>query len=418
MKHLTEKLIPELRFPEFDGEWKETKLGEMGEFYNGLRNKNKDSFINGNRRYIQYLDIFQNPILNKGYDNYGYVFIREDENQNEVKYGDLLFTQSSETIEEVGFSSIYLDNREMYLNSFSFGFRFNFEKQIDFRYIGYLFRSSNIRRSIIREGQGSTRFNLSSNRLKNVQIFLPSLQEQEKIGCLFSNIDKKIELQSQRIDKLKEYKKGILQRVFNQEVRFKDENGNDYPEWEEKKLGEMVKYGKAGGTPKTSNPAYYNGNIPFLSIADMTRQGKFLYDTEKYITEEGLENSSAWIVPKNSIIYSMYASIGFASISKVELATSQAMYNLILDDDTDIEYIYYYLNYIREKEITRLIETGTQGNLNASLVRSILVEYPLLQEQEKIANFLSSIDKKIKLEEEKLELQQEYKKGLMQRMFI
>ena len=137
------------------------------------------------------------------------------------------------------------------------------------------------------------------------------------------------------------------------------------------KLKDLIIKGKAGGTPSSTIAEYYNGNIPFLSISDMTRQGKY----EKHISENGLANSSAWIVPSNSLILSMYASVGLVCINKVPLATSQAMFSMVLKDCNMLDYIYYYLNFFRETQIHRLLETGTQSNINADTVRDIEIPF-------------------------------------------
>ncbi|MCD7782232.1 MAG: restriction endonuclease subunit S, partial [Methanosphaera sp.] len=171
-------------------------------------------------------------------------------------------------------------------------------------------------------------------------------------------------------------------------------------EWSEKKLDDITFKASSGGTPKSSVKEYYGGNINFLTISDMTTQGKYITNTEKTITEKGLQNSSTWIVPLNSLIYSIYASIGFVSINKIPLTTSQAMYNMIINKDTNTEYIYYYLQYYKNHGLHKLIETGTQGNLNAKLVKNIKIPYPTHEEQDKIASFLSLIDEKISLKKE------------------
>ncbi|NLJ78902.1 MAG: restriction endonuclease subunit S, partial [Tissierellia bacterium] len=121
-----ERLTPELRFPGFKGEWERQRFGDAGEFYNGLSGKDRGSFINGNKKYIQYLNIFANTFIDTDFTEYGHVSIDEGENQNRVEYGDILFTQSSETMDEVGMTSVYMgDEEEVYLNSFSFGYRFS-----------------------------------------------------------------------------------------------------------------------------------------------------------------------------------------------------------------------------------------------------------------------------------------------------
>lgn len=204
----------------------------------------------------------------------------------------------------------------------------------------------------------------------------------------------------------------ILKNNINVPIlRFKDYS----EEFKHYKFKELIKKSKAGGTPKSTNLTYYNGNIPFLSIKDMNNQGKFINYTEKTITKEGLENSSAWIVPKNSILYSIYASVGFIAINNINLSTSQAIYSIILKDNVDINYIYYYLQNLK-KNIHKYIETGTQGNLNSKIVQNFNIKIPSLNEQKRIGNFLSLIDEKIELLEKKSNLLKEYKHGFIQKL--
>lgn len=253
--------------------------------------------------------------------------------------------------------------------------------------------------------------------VKSIKYLIPSLPEQQKIASFLSAVDDKLQQLTKKKELLEEYKKGVMQKIFSQELRFKDDNGNNYPDWEEKKLGELCEFAKSGGTPKSTNKDYYNGNIPFLSISDMTKQGKYLNYAKKSISEEGVSNSSSWIVPVNTIIYSMYASVGFVAINKIPIATSQAVINLGLNSDCNTEFIYYNLVEIK-KIIHRFIETGTQGNLNAQTVKNLKIELPCLKEQDKIANFLSSLDSKIELVSTQIDNTKAFKKGLLQQMFV
>lgn len=148
----------------------------------------------------------------------------------------------------------------------------------------------------------------------------------------------------------------------------------------------------------------------------MNNQGKFINYTEKTITKEGLENSSAWIVPKNSILYSIYASVGFIAINNINLSTSQAIYSIILKDNVDINYIYYYLQNLK-KNIHKYIETGTQGNLNSKIVQNFNIKIPSLNEQKRIGNFLSLIDEKIELLEKRYEILLNIKKFYLNVIF-
>ena len=183
-------------------------------------------------------------------------------------------------------------------------------------------------------------------------------------------------------------------------------------------LSSFIKMGKAGGTPTSTNKEFYNGNIPFLSINDITIQGKYIYTTQKFISNRGLENSSAWLVPPYSLILSMYASVGLPTINKIHLATSQAMYSMVLNEECFVDYLYYYLLYFKDRHVYKYLETGTQSNINADIVRSICIPDYGKKQNVKIGVCLSEIDKKIALEQQVLFDYQEQKQYLLQQMFI
>lgn len=148
-------------------------LSDLGTFYNGLRGKNKSDFVNGNKKYITYMNVFKN--LNINFDECEYVNIKESEEQNKVKFGDILFTTSSEIQEETGITSVITDiiNEDIYLNSFCFGYRFNDIEKINLNFMKHLFRSEEIRRKIIRCSNGVTRFNISKEDIKEITIPIP-----------------------------------------------------------------------------------------------------------------------------------------------------------------------------------------------------------------------------------------------------
>lgn len=176
--------------------------------------------------------------------------------------------------------------------------------------------------------------------------------------------------------------------------------------------------GKAGGTPISTNKEYYNGNIPFLSINDITRQGKYIWLTEKHISLNGLENSSAWIVPKHSLIMSMYASVGLVTINQVPIATSQAMFSMLLRDKSLLDYLYYYLSYFKYRHIHKYLETGTQSNINADIVSGIMIPDYGYRHNMQIASMLQSIDMKIDNESSILERYSQQKNDLLSSLFI
>lgn len=182
-------------------------------------------------------------------------------------------------------------------------------------------------------------------------------------------------------------------------------------------LQDLIVTGKAGGTPTSSNKTYYNGSIPFLSINDISKQGKYLTYTENHLSEAGLKASSAWLVPAGSLILSMYASVGLPAINKVPLATSQAMFAMVLKQPSMIDYLYYYLCYFKERFIYRYLETGTQSNINAEIVRTL--EIPDYGEKNiMIGKILSKVDERIMNEENTVSFYNQQKSYLMCKLFI
>ena len=185
-----------------------------------------------------------------------------------------------------------------------------------------------------------------------------------------------------------------------------------------KRLDTLFSKGKAGGTPTSTNKEYYNGEIPFLSINDITKQGKYVRYTENHFSQSGLENSSAWVVPKYSLIVSMYVSVGLVTINKIPTTTSQAMFAMQLKDKGLLDYLYYYLSYFKYLHIHKFLETVTQSNINADTVRGIMIPTYGHSRNMKIASTLQSIDAKIDNELSVLKLHNKQKNYFLSQMFI
>ena len=175
---------PELRFPGFTDAWEQRKLGSIGSTYTGLSGKTKEDFGHGEAQYITYLNVFQNTISDITMTDK----VEIDTTQNEVKYGDVLFTTSSETPEEVGMSSVWLgDTPNIYLNSFCFGFRPN--QKINPYFLGYSLRAPYMRDKIKILAQGISRYNISKNKVMELEISLPNYEEQKLLGTFLQRID-------------------------------------------------------------------------------------------------------------------------------------------------------------------------------------------------------------------------------------
>jgi len=206
----------ELRFKDDNGsefpKWEKKKLSEIGETYNGLTGKTKENFGQG-KPYIQYKQIFDNSKID--ISRFEYVDIGVNENHNRVLFGDIFFTISSETPDEIGTASVLLENvDELYLNSFCFGYRPKSLYVLSPYFSRYLFRNENFRNIIVKLAQGSTRYNMSKVQLVKLVILLPCFEEQTKIANFLSAIDDKINLCNTQIEKTEQWEKGLLQKMF------------------------------------------------------------------------------------------------------------------------------------------------------------------------------------------------------------
>ena len=205
------------RLPGFSDEWKEVKLGSLGKTYNGLTGKTKEDFGEG-KPFITYMNIFTNPKID--ISNFEYVKMGTNENQNKAIYGDIFFTVSSETPDEVGMASVLLDKvNDLYLNSFCFGFRLNNFKSLLPEFSSYLFRNELFRKEVHKLAQGSTRFNLSKLELMKIKIKLPSLSEQTAIAEILATADRELQLQKEKLAQLQTQKKGLMQVLLTGKKR-------------------------------------------------------------------------------------------------------------------------------------------------------------------------------------------------------
>ncbi|QEY43165.1 restriction endonuclease subunit S [Escherichia coli] len=264
-------------------------------------------------------------------------------------------------------------------------------------------------------GFKSTLLHVQKKDIDNQFVLTPPVAEQKKIAQILSTWDNAISVTEKLLTNSQQQKKALMQQLLTGKKRLLDENGVRFSgEWKRVKLGAIADM-NSGGTPKSTVEEYYGGNIPWVSISDMTSNGKWIATTEKYLTELGLNSSSARIYPKNSVLYAMYASIGECSIAAVNLTSSQAILGIRPKDCLNYEFLYFYLTSLKEK-IKLQGQQGTQSNLNAGMVKEFELDLPSIREQQKIAAVLSVADAEISTLEKKLACLKDEKKALMQQL--
>ena len=389
--------VPHLRFPEFSGEWDSFKLVELGKFIGGGTPSSSNlSFWTGSIPWISSSDIKEDNINNISISRY----ITEDAiEKSATKYcpAPVILIVSRVGVGKVALSHTSLCTSQDFCNI------------IDIK-CHPVFLSYNLLRTMkrkSREVQGTSIKGITSDELQKIRVFIPkNKDEQNKISNLLTLLDERIVTQNKIIEDLKKLKSAISKQVFAQKP-----SGSN-------RLDSLFSKGKAGGTPTSTNKEYYNGEIPFLSINDITKQGKYVRYTENHLSQSGLENSSAWVVPKYSLIMSMYASVGLVTINEIPITTSQAMFAMQLKNKDLLDYLYYYLSYFKYRHIHKYLETGTQSNINADIVRGIMIPTYGHSRNMEISSTLQGIDVKIDNELSVLKLFNRQKNYLLSQMFI
>jgi type I restriction enzyme, S subunit len=259
---------------------------------------------------------------------------------------------------------------------------------------------------------------IGKNELQNLQIFFPSVVEQQKITSILSKLDELIQKTDQVIKQTQRLKKGLMQRLLTKGIgheKLKKTTIGEIPEeWEIVKLYEISSDFIGGGTPSTSNPDYWNGSIPWMRSAWI--RDHYISSAEKYITKLGLENSATHIVPTNNVLIATRVSIGNVAVNKIDIAISQDLTGVVIDKSrADEEYVYWY--FLNSKDmIISLVQGSTIKGLTRDDLENFYIPKPSLTEQKKIASILLNADYSIwKLYDHRLSLEF-LKKGLMQKL--
>lgn len=257
---------------------------------------------------------------------------------------------------------------------------------------------------------------LGQKNFDELVLTLPELKEQTKIANFLSAVDERIQQVSQTHKLLTQYKKGVMQKIFSQELRFKDENGEVFGEWEEKLLGDIADIRRGGSPRPITDKKWFSdvSNVGWVRISDVSKSNKYLLSTEQYLSDAGIGKSR--LVPKSHIIMSICATIGKPIYTTFDVCIHDG-FVVFKDLKAEQEFLYYYLELI-EKKWYQYGQPGSQVNLNIDIVCNESIVLPTLPEQTKIANFLSAIDDKINQAQSQLTALQNYKRGLLQQMFI
>lgn len=417
MSNTQKKNVPELRFPGFEGEWEEKKLGEIFQIISGSTplKSNKKFYENGNINWVKTTDLNNSKVTHSKEKITEYAM-------NSLKLK--LVPKNSVLIAMYGgFNQIGrtgLLKIDATINQAISALLMNHETNPEFiqAYLNY-------------QVKGWKRYAASSRKDPNItkkdieQFKVPyvSINEQQKIGEFFSKLDRQIELEEQKLELLQQQKKGYMQKIFSQELRFKDENGEDYPEWEEKQLGELgVTYAGLSGKAKedfgfgkdvyVSYVNVFKNNIATLEMVENVsikpgekqnnvKFGDILFTTSSEVPHE-VGMPSVWLYEKDNVYLNSFC-FGFR--------TTVSFINPI-----------FLARYLRSFEMRKLITILAQGstrfNISKKELMKLIVKIPRLDEQNRIINLFSILDGGIELQSMKVRKLKKRKQGLLQKMFI
>lgn len=391
-------LVPALRFPEFTDEWHKQSLGEIGETIIGLTYKPSD-VVESNGTIVLRSSNIKNGVI----DYSDLVRVNKPIKERIItKENDILICARNGSQRLIGKNAII--KKEDANNTFG-AFMMVYRSK-DNPFILPLLSTKRYF-SQVGENLGARINQITTSDFNGFDFYFPnSHAERAKIAELFRLIDERIATQNKIIEKLETLIKGFVDSIFT---------ANKFPKVPFKEI--YVRAGE-GGTPATSNPEYYdNGTIPFIKIDDL--QNKYIKTNKDCITELGLQKSSAWIVPANSIIYSNGATIGAISINLFPVCTKQGILGVVPKADINVEFLYYFMTSTAfTKAVERIVTEGTMRTAYLKDINHIPCPVPYPVKQDEIAKMLSTLSEKLENEvifQMKLQKQKEF---LLSQMFI
>ena len=391
--------------------WEQRKLGEIGETFSGLSGKNKNDFGHGDANFITYMNVFSNSIA----DLRGTEHVEIDSKQNQVIYGDILFTTSSETPEEVGMSSIWLGHtKNTYLNSFCFGYRILEKQNFDSYYMAYLLRTENFRKRMTVLAQGISRYNISKKQVMNTFVNFPTMEEQRRIGKTLFLIDKTITLHEEKQCQLEQLKKALLQKMFADETGYPLLRFKGFTEkWEQRKFSDIYKK-----SSEKNDLSFSKDKV--ISVANNKWGTAPKNSTDKYMR-------TYYVYRIGDIAFEGNKSKKFKFGRFVENTLANGIVSHVFDiyRPTQKEHdLWFWKYYIHNENIMRdvLRKSTTKATMMTNLVNKDLLKQklniPSIEEQEKIGNYLSKLDHLITHHQHKIDNLKRLKRALLQKMFV
>lgn len=403
---------PKLRFKEFDGDWSNKKIGNIAS------KVGSGSTPRGGA---------------EAYTDHGVIFIRSQNVNNDQLLLDDVAYIPEETHLKMSGSKVIANDILLNITGASIGrscvvphdfTEANVNQHVCIIrtpndnpiFVQSFLSSENGQNEIQSKQAGGGREGLNFQAIRSIDFhFPPSKEEQTKIATFLSAVDEKISQLTQKHQLLSQYKQGMMQKLFSQQIRFKADDGSDFGAWETTTLGQTGKF-IGGGTPSKENSEFWEGSIPWISSSDLTEESIFKINITRFISQNALNQSATKLVPANSILIVSRVGVGKVAITPNEICTSQDFTSLTLHKGSSIFFAYLI------KSLTPYLLEMNQGTSIKGFIKDDLanleLKIPCIEEQTKIANFLSAIDQKIEVVAQQIEQAKTWKKGLLQQMFV
>lgn len=391
---------PKLRFPEFTEEWEEKRVSEIFEFTNG---KAHEQNVDEDGKYI--------IVNSKFISTEGKIKKFTNDLICPLKKDDIVMVMSDVPNGRAMSKCFLIQEDDKYtLNQRICGLRTN---QNSIFYIHQISRN----KYYLKFDNGVSQTNLRKEDVINCPIFETTDNEQQKIADFLSKMDEKIANQEAVVSDYEEMKKGLMQKIFSQEVRFKTDNGSEYPEWEEKRLNQIASF--LQGLTYAPENVMDNGTLVLRS--SNIQENKITYEDNVYVN---MIIPSSLKVKENDILMCVRNGskrlVGkTALITKNDLGYTWGAFMMVIRSNEKNKFIYYYLNSsLFQKQIYKDSGTATINQITKGMLNACKLLIPCIEEQKKIADCLSAIDRKIEAEKKILEDWKELKKALLQQMFV
>lgn len=402
---------PKLRFKEFDGDWSLSSLSKISSIITGnTPSTSNREYYDGEFLFVSPADIQENRYIEKTKTTLtanGFSKCRH------IPENSVLFVCIGSTIGKVAQNKVICaTNQQINAVIPQKGY------SSDFLYLQLERLAPNIKLNAGVQAVPLINKTEFGKTLLNTPVYI----EQTKIASFLSAVDEKISQLTQKHELLSQYKQGMMQKLFSQQIRFKADDGSEFAKWEDSKLGELTILITKGTTPSSLGEKYEESGINFIKIESLSSNGKFLLDKFAYIDENTHNKLARSKLEHDDILFSIAGALGrVAIISRDYLPanTNQALAIIRLKDKKITRYIYYFLNsdYVKKIIDSESVQLA-QANFSLGQLANLDVLVPCLEEQTKIANFLSAIDQKIEVAAQQIEQAKTWKKGLLQQMFV